>query len=495
MSLSKINLLSDNPNPLVVNNFIGGNFVKSSKYLDSYDPSTGEVWAQIPDSDSDEVDEAVRHAKNAFPMWSNKTAAERAKFLIKMAESIEENIEILASAESRDQGKPVALARRMDIPRAALNFRAFAESICHHLNISNGIPEMGCMNYTVRKPVGVAALISPWNLPLYLLTFKIAPALASGNCVVCKPSEVTSVTAWMLCKLAKDVGLPDGVLNMVFGTGLKAGEALINHKDVNVISFTGSTNVGRHIGQVAAKSIKKVSLELGGKNAGIILDDADLSKVIPATINSCFLNQGEICLCTSRIFVQRPIFEEFVQRLVQETKNLKVGPPTEDVFMGPLVSQAHLEKVKSYIDIARKDGATILCGETVDELSLAAPHNQGYFIRPTIITGLPDSSACMQEEIFGPVVCVSPFDAEDEVIERANNVKYGLCSAVWGQSGERLLRVAHKLHVGTVWINCWLIRSLDMPFGGMKESGIGREGTSHSLDLYTEETTICYKFQ
>ncbi|XP_046440765.1 2-aminomuconic semialdehyde dehydrogenase-like isoform X2 [Daphnia pulex] len=487
--------LSDTPNPLVVENFIGGSFVKSSKYLDSFDPSTGEVWAQIPDSDPTEVDDAVQHARNAFPMWSKTTAAERAKILIKIADSIEENLDKLAQAESKDQGKPVSLAKRMDIPRAALNFRAFAESICHHLNISNCIPEMGCMNYTVRNPVGVAALISPWNLPLYLLTFKIAPALASGNCVVCKPSEITSVTAWMLCKLIKDAGLPNGVLNMVFGTGSKAGEALINHQGVNVISFTGSTNVGRHIGQVAAKSIKKVSLELGGKNAGIIFEDADLSKVVPATINSCFLNQGEICLCTSRVFVQRTIFDEFVQRLVKETKNLKVGPPIEDVFMGPLVSQVHLEKVRSYVEIARKDGARILCGESVDELSLPAPYQKGYFIRPTIITDLSDSSACMQEEIFGPVVCLSPFDSEEEVIERVNNVKYGLCSAIWGQKGDRLLRVAHQLHVGTVWINCWLVRSLDMPFGGMKESGIGREGTSHSLELYTEETTICYKFQ
>nr|CAH0112079.1 unnamed protein product [Daphnia galeata] len=487
--------LSDTLKPLVIENFIGGSFVKSSKYLDSFDPSTGEIWAQIPDSDPTDVDDAVQHARNAFPMWSKTTAAERAKILIKIADSIEENLDKLAQAESKDQGKPVSLAKRMDIPRAALNFRAFAESICHHVNISNNLPEMGCINFTVRNPVGVAALISPWNLPLYLLTFKIAPALASGNCVVCKPSEITSVTSWMLCKLIKDAGLPNGVLNMVFGTGSKAGEALINHQGVNVISFTGSTNVGRHIGKVAANNIKKVSLELGGKNAGIIFDDADLSKAVPATINSCFLNQGEICLCTSRIFVQRAIFEEFVQRLVKETKNLKVGPPTEDVFMGPLVSQVHLDKVRSYIDIARKDGARVLCGESVDELSLPAPYHKGYFIRPTIITELPDSSACMQEEIFGPVVCLSPFDSEEEVIERVNNVKYGLCSAVWGQKGDRLLRVAQQLHVGTVWINCWLVRSLDMPFGGMKESGIGREGTSHSLELYTEETTICYKYQ
>jgi len=262
-----------------------------------------------------------------------------------------------------------------------------------------------------------------------------------------------------------------------------------------VISFTGSTGVGRHIGQVAAKQIKKVSLEMGGKNAGIIYEDAELSEVIPAVLNSCFLNQGEICLCTSRLFVQRSIYETFVEKLVKEARALTVGPFAENPFMGPLVSSEHLEKVQSYVRLARADGGTVLCGETVDALCLSASHQKGYFIRPTVITELADSSACMQEEIFGPVVCIVPFDTEEEVIHRANGVKYGLCAAIWGQRGDRLLRTAHRLQVGTVWINCWLVRSLDMPFGGTKESGMGRESTTHSLDLYTEETTICYKFQ
>jgi len=480
---------------VLVDNFIGGRFVATEEYLDSFDPSIGEVWARIPDSGNGEINDAVSAAKNAFPSWSNTPVGVRSKILRKLADLIDSSLDELATAESRDQGKPIGLSKRMDIPRAALNFRAFAEAANHSLNTSNVLPEMGCVNYTVRNPVGVAALISPWNLPLYLLTFKIAPAIASGNTVVCKPSEMTSVSAWMLCKLMKEAGLPDGVVNMVFGTGPKAGEALINHKDVNVISFTGSTGVGRHIGQVAAKQIKKVSLEMGGKNAAIIYDDADLSKVIPAILNSCFLNQGEICLCTSRLFVHRSIYDDFVEMLVTDARKLKVGPFADNPFMGPLISWEHLEKVRSYVRVARAEGGNVLCGETVDELCLAAPNRKGYFIRPTVITELGDSSTCMQEEIFGPVVCVTPFDSEEEVVGRANQVKYGLCAAVWGQRGDRLLRTAHRLQVGTVWINCWLVRSLDMPFGGTKESGIGRESTTHSLDLYTEETTICYKFQ
>ncbi|XP_065569439.1 2-aminomuconic semialdehyde dehydrogenase-like isoform X2 [Artemia franciscana] len=481
-----------------VKNFISGSFFPSTlgSWLNSFEPSSGKIWARVPDSSPEDVLKAVNSAKEAFSCWSGTPTSQRAAVLMRIADLIDKNLDMLAEAESRDQGKPISMARRVDIPRAALNFRAFAQYAQHALNSSNVQEEAGAFSYTTRSPVGVCGLISPWNLPLYLLTFKIAPALVSGNTVVCKPSEMTSVTAWMLCSIMKDAGLPDGVCNIVFGTGPKAGEALINHPDVQIISFTGSTPVGRHINIVAAPFFKKVSLELGGKNAGIVFPDTDIESCLASVKMSCFLNQGEVCLCTSRLFVHKSIYDNFLERLVALAKSIRVGPwNDEEAFMGALVSKEHLEKVKTYVRYAVEDGGTVHCGETMETVNLGSQWKEGYYMRPTVISGLADDSRCMIDEIFGPVVCVTPFDTEEEVVQRANSVRYGLCAAVWGKDGAQLHRVAQKLEAGTVWLNCWLIRSLDMPFGGTKASGMGRESTRHSIDFYTEEKTICMKFQ
>ncbi|XP_042893530.1 2-aminomuconic semialdehyde dehydrogenase-like [Penaeus japonicus] len=479
---------------MVVENFIAGVMVPCKRTMDSYEPGTGRVWARIPDSGNLEVNAAVAAAKRAFPEWSGLPIQERAKHLLKVADLLEKRLEEFAVAESRDQGKPVWLARAMDIPRAVLNLRHFAQAVPNQLNTSSVKTEAGVVNYTVREPVGVAGLISPWNLPLYLLTFKLAPALICGNTVVAKPSELTSVTAHMLCKVLQDADFPAGVVNMVFGTGPSAGEALVTHPDVPLVSFTGSTTTGKHIAQVAAPMFKKLSLEMGGKNAAVVFGDCDLDDCVKTLKRSSFINQGQVCLCTSRIFVQRPIYEAFLEKFVDIAKEIKVGcPSNQEVFMGALNSKPHLEKVKKYIKYAVEDGGTVLCGEGVDLLLLQEDNKQGYFMRPTIITGLDDNSRCMQEEIFGPVTCVVPFDTEEEAVKRANNSTFGLCASVWTNNVGIAHRMAHKLKVGTVWTNCWLVRDLNMPFGGMKASGMGREGTQDSLEFYTEAKTICTK--
>lgn len=479
----------------MLNNFIAGTMLPCKRLLDSYDPSTGQVWAKVPDSGQLEVEAAVAAAKRAFPKWSSLSAQERANYLLKVADLLESRLEEFAVAESQDQGKPVWLAKNMDIPRAVLNLKHFAHTIPHQLNKSNVQPEAGVVNYTLREPMGVAGLISPWNLPLYLLTFKLAPALMCGNTVVAKPSEMTSVTAYMFCKILQEVDFPAGVVNMVFGLGPTAGEALVTHPDVPLISFTGSTVTGRHIAQVAAPMFKKLSLEMGGKNAAVVFSDCDLQRCIDVLKRGSFINQGEVCLCTSRIFVQRPIYEEFLEKFVEVAKDLRVGNPSDEtVFLGALISKSHLEKVRTYINYAVEDGGTVVCGEGVDICILPEENKNGYFMRPTIITGLDDNSRCMQEEIFGPVTCITPFETEEEVINRANNTTYGLCASVWTSNLGVAHSIAHKLKVGTVWTNCWLVRSIDMPFGGVKSSGMGREGTEDSLEFYTESKTICTKF-
>jgi len=483
-------------------NYIYGQFEDTDTYIDSYEPSTGNVWALIPNSNGDVIDRAVLAAKNAFPLWSSLSVSSRAEYLMKAANKIEERLEEFAIAESRDQGKPFSLAFKMDIPRVVTNLRAFAEGQKHLLETSNSMEDAGVLNYTERSPIGVAGLISPWNLPLYLLSFKIAPALMSGNTVVCKPSEVTSYTAWMLCQVFHDIGLPKGVVNLVCGYGGTAGEALVRHPDAKIISFTGSTLIGKRIAAIAAPMMKRLSLELGGKNAAIVFEDARLDQAIPTLIRAGFVNQGEVCLCTSRIFVHENIYEQFLEKYVTAAKGIKMGRG-KGVFMGALVSKEHMAKVRRYINYAIEEGGKILCGETVNTPLLEDDEgpdndgrmNDGYFIPPTVITDLKDSSRCMQEEIFGPVVCVAKFsgDDEDEVIQRANDVPYGLCASVWTENAGRIHRVASKLKVGTVWQNCWLIRNLDMPFGGCKESGIGREGIYHSLESYTDLKTCCLK--
>ncbi|RWS27313.1 aldehyde dehydrogenase family 8 member A1-like protein [Leptotrombidium deliense] len=477
-------------NVVKIRNFVNGQFTDCNDYIESLNPSTGDVLALIPNSGEHEVQSAVAAAKAAFNSWSKTSVDERARILFKIADLIETQNDQLAYDESLDQGKPVWLSKTMDIPRAVANFRHFATAIKCDNEIASMTPE-NVVNYTIHEPVGVAGIITPWNLPLYLLTFKLAPAIAYGNTVVAKPSEITSLTAFKLCKIFEEAGLPSGVINVIFGHGRTAGEALVKHPDVNLISFTGSTATGIRIAETTAPFFKKLSLEMGGKNAAIVFNDVDVAAIVPSILRSSFLNQGEICLSSSRIYVQKDIFQLFVQSFVSEMKKLKVGDPFDkDVFIGPLVSKQHLEKVKSYLDISVAEKADIF---STYDLSLPAHCKNGYFFPPTVITNISNDSRCMTEEIFGPIVCILPFDTETEVIQKANGVKYGLSATIWTKDVNKVHRVARQLQVGTVWVNCWLIRNLHMPFGGMKLSGVGREGTVDSRHFYTEKKTVCIK--
>lgn len=469
-------------------NFINGTFAppRSGRYFDDVNPATAEVIGQIPDSDEHDVNDAVEAARNAFPSWSKTPAAERSRLLLKLADLIEQNLDSLALLESQDNGKPVALAKRMDIPRAVANFRFFATAILHHASEAH-VTDATALNYTLRQPIGVAGLISPWNLPLYLLSWKIAPAIASGNTCVAKPSELTPLTAHRLAELSLEAGLPPGVMNIVHGYGARAGAAICEHPRVPLISFTGGTVTGTKVAAAAAPRFKKLSLELGGKNPNLVFADADLDQAITTSIQSSFANQGEICLCGSRIFVERTIYDDFVERFVEKTKSLRVGDPTDPATdVGALISEAHLEKVTGYLKLAGEEGGTILTGGR----RLDRP---GYFLEPAVVTGLGCETRVLQEEIFGPVVTITPFDGDDEAVGFANSTRYGLSATVWTRDLQRAHRVAAALDSGTVWINCWLLRDLRVPFGGMKESGVGREGGIDSLNFFTEAKNICVK--
>jgi aminomuconate-semialdehyde/2-hydroxymuconate-6-semialdehyde dehydrogenase len=475
-----------------LNNFIDGRFVppESGQYFDDIHPATGDVLAQIPDSDHRDVALAVEAAKRAFPSWSATRAEDRSRVLLKIADLIEQNLDELARLESDDNGKTVSLARRMDIPRAVANFRFFATAILHHASEAH-VTDQIALNYTLRQPVGVAGLISPWNLPLYLLSWKIAPAIASGNTCVAKPSELTPLTANRLAELSLEAGLPPGVMNIVHGYGAKAGAAICEHPDVPLISFTGGTVTGAKVAATAAPMFKKLSLELGGKNPNVIFADADLDDAIATSIQSSFANQGEICLCGSRIFVERAIYAEFVERFVAATKKLRIGDPADpSTDVGALISEAHLQKVTGYLTLAKEEGGTILTGGNRLYIDGTRP---GYFLEPAVITGLTCECRVLQEEIFGPVVTITPFEDDADAIRSANSTKYGLSATVWTRDLKRAHRVAAALHAGTVWINCWLLRDLRVPFGGAKESGVGREGGFDSLEFFTEQKNVCVK--
>ncbi|KAI1288612.1 Aldehyde dehydrogenase 8 member A1 [Mortierella claussenii] len=479
-------------NLLVIHNFINNEHVEPTKgvYFDTFEPARAVPHAKIPDSTKEDVALAYEAAAAAFPAWSKTSRAERARIMYKVADLIENRLDEFAHAESKDQGKPVELARTVDIPRAIYNFRFFAGRILHSTEEAGELAGVG-FSYSQRMPIGVAGLISPWNLPLYLLTWKIAPCIACGNTAICKPSEFTSLTAYLLCSVLKEAGLPAGVVNMIFGTGINAGQAIVEHPRIPVISFTGGTVTGAKIIANSAQHFKKLSLELGGKNANIVFADCDFELALKTSLRSSFTNQGEVCLCGSRIFVQRPIYEKFLGGLVEGAKALKVGDPTsKETNLGALVSKEHWEKVMGYVELGVKEGGKIECGGQ-KPVSLTDEFKEGYFLEPTIISGLTPSCRTMREEIFGPVVTISAFDTEEEVIQTVNDSEYGLSCSVWSENGRRARRVAGEIQAGTVWVNTWMARDLRMPFGGMKKSGLGREGGDHSLDFYSELKTIC----
>ncbi len=477
--------------PSRIANYIGGTLQGplNGKYIDNTNPATGEVYSQIPDSDKKDVDEAVGAAKAAFALWSTTPAEERFKVLNRIAQLIDDNLDALALAETNDNGKPLWLSKKVDIPRASSNFRFFATGIMHFSTDSHSMEDKA-INYTIRQPIGVVGCISPWNLPLYLFTWKIAPALAAGNCVVAKPSEVTPMTAYLLSHICIEAGLPAGVLNIIHGTGPDCGAAITAHPDIKAISFTGSTRAGREIASIAAPMFKKVSLELGGKNPNIIFADCDWDKMMRTTIQSSFSNQGQICLCGSRVLVEESIYEKFKTEFIARVKKLTVGDPLDDSSkQGAVVSKMHFDKVLSCIDLAKQEGGTILSGGNV--VKLAGRCENGLFIEPTVIEGLGPNCRTNMEEIFGPVVTLQSFKTEDEALQLANASDYGLSATIWTQDVSRANRVAAKVHSGIIWVNCWLLRDLRTPFGGFKNSGVGREGGWEALRFFTEPKNVC----
>jgi aminomuconate-semialdehyde/2-hydroxymuconate-6-semialdehyde dehydrogenase len=477
-----------------IQNFINGAYVEPTgkTYFDNIEPATGKVFCLIPDSDESDVDAAVLAAEKAFPIWSNMNARERSSILIKLSEGIERRMDEFVHAESKDNGKPISLAAHVDIPRAVSNFHFFATAIEHFASESHYMEGEG-INYTIRKPIGIVGCISPWNLPLYLFSWKIAPALAAGNCVIAKPSEVTPYTAYLLGEVAKEAGLPDGVLNILHGMGHKVGDAIVKHPKIKAISFTGGTKTGEYIARIAAPMFKKLSLELGGKNANVIFADCDFDDMLSTTMRSSFANQGQICLCGSRILVERPIYEKFKKAFLEKVSKALVAEPTNPkAKLGALVSLPHLEKVLSYVELAKQEGGTVLTGG--ERVILDAPYNEGYFMRPTVIEGLSFDCRTNQEEIFGPVVTIAPFDTEEEALMMANSTQYGLAATVWTNDLKRAHRVADELHTGIVWVNSWLVRDLRTPFGGTKSSGVGREGGWEALRFFTEAKNVFIKY-
>ncbi|HEY0067530.1 MAG TPA: aldehyde dehydrogenase [Flavisolibacter sp.] len=477
--------------PYYLENYIGGNLIGplSGKFMENVNPATGEVLCHTPDSGEKDVDVAVAAAQRAFPTWSVTPAEERFKVLNRIASLIDEHLDGLALAETTDNGKPLWLSKRVDIPRASANFRFFATGLMHFSAESHTMEDKA-INYTLRQPIGIVGCISPWNLPLYLFTWKIAPALAAGNCVIAKPSEVTPVTAFLLSRICREAGLPDGVLNIIHGRGDTTGEAIVKHPRIKAISFTGSTRAGARIASIAAPVFKKLSLELGGKNPNIIFADCNWEKMMKTTLQSSFANQGQICLCGSRILVEESIYERFRNEFVAQVRNLKVGDPMDESSrQGALVSKMHFDKVMACIEKAKEEGGTILCGGRVVQPEGRCAN--GYFIEPTVVEGLGPACDTNMEEIFGPVVTLQKFSSEDEALELANACNYGLAATVWTQDISRANRVAAKVEAGIIWVNCWLLRDLRTPFGGIKNSGVGREGGWEALRFFTEAKNVC----
>ena len=478
-----------------IQNYINGKLISpvADRWIDNYNPSNGEVYSQIPNSTKEDVELAYKAAADAFPSWSNTSLDERSNILSKIATLIKEKLSFLAAAESKDNGKPVSLATQIDIPRASSNFQFFANAITQFSSEAHESVGLNAMNFTMRQPIGVVGCISPWNLPLYLFTWKIAPAIAAGNCVVAKPSEVTPMTAYLLGEICTEAGLPKGVLNIVHGLGTTTGQAIVEHPNIKAISFTGGTATGAHIARVAAPMFKKLSLELGGKNPNLIFADCDYEKMLNTTVRSSFANQGQICLCGSRIFVEEKIYEKFKKDFIQKVSELKVGNPSEvDTNIGALVSKQHLEKVKSYIDIAEQEGGKILFGGK--NVTVTDSEN-GYYLQPTIIEVSDNKCRLNQEEIFGPVVTIMPFKTDAEALRLATDVKYGLSATLWTNNLNRTMQISKQVHAGIVWVNTWLLRDLRTPFGGQKESGVGREGGFEALRCFTEPKNSCSSYE
>lgn len=475
-------------------NFIDGQYCPptNNQYLDNYEPATGQVYGQIPDSDINDVNKAITAAENALPAWRTMPLEQRADILYKLAVLIEANLAQLAEAESKDNGKPVSLAKTVDIPRAASNFKFFAHAASQFASESHAMVN-DAINYTLRQPIGIVGCISPWNLPLYLFTWKIAPALAAGNCVIAKPSEVTPKTAAMLGTLCQQAGLPSGVLNILHGSGANVGRNICNHPKVKAISFTGGTVTGAAIAQEVAPKFKKLSLELGGKNPALVFADCNFESTVEQLVRASFANQGQICLCASRIYVERSIYNKFKTAFVEKVALIKpADPQLSDTLMGAIVSKSHQKKVLNYIALAKEEGANTLTGG--HSVKVTGRCEQGYFIAPTVIENLSNQARCNQEEIFGPVVTLQPYDSDQHALTLANESDYGLASTIWTSNINRAHSLAEQINTGIVWINCWLHRDLRTPFGGMNHSGVGREGGLEAMRFFTEPKNVCIKY-
>jgi aminomuconate-semialdehyde/2-hydroxymuconate-6-semialdehyde dehydrogenase len=484
----------NNQNLIKIQNYIDGQLIapNNGKYLDNIEPATGQRYSILPDSSQEDLEMAVSAAQKAQSDWANISNEQRAFILTNLADLIDENADELAKAEAIDNGKPVSLAKAVDIYRSAANIRFFAQAGTQFSSESHGMQDIA-INYTLRDPIGIVGCISPWNLPLYLFTWKIAPALASGNVVIAKPSEITPMTVYLFSKLCIQAGLPNGVLNILHGTGINIGAPLVIHPKIKAISFTGGTATGAHIARSTAALFKKLSLELGGKNPTLVFADCDFEDTVENVVRAAFSNQGQVCLCGSRIYIESSLYQKFRQAFINKVNAIKIGDPLDkDTQHGALVSEPHMQKVLSYIELAQQEGGKILTGGK--QVKITGRCEKGYFVQPTVIENLDNNCRTNQEEIFGPVCTIMPFDTEQQAVELANGTQYGLASSVWTNDLKRAHRVAKNIEAGIIWINCWLLRDLRTPFGGVKSSGVGREGGLEALRFFTEPKNVCIKY-